>query len=235
VLALHVIAQVGEPATSACDETTRAYEANQFRLIAEGYDAAAVLGEAVSPTATQWAGDWCQPLRLMRWTLIGWSLARALAEKGGALELVGPTRKIIDRDLEALHSGDLALEAEYAQTAIRAAIAAAQDERPEMTLLLEHARDLTERLHIRGRRAMWPLPYNLLAGELWFEVDHYAEAAAAFERATESGGTPRAWAGLARTYARLGNRSLACRSYRTIEQAAPNLLAEAKAFLRSCQ
>jgi hypothetical protein len=171
----------------------------------------------------------------MRLALMGWTFARDLAPTGGPAELVGPTRKIIDEDLEALRASALALEVEYAQTAIRAAIAAAQDERAEMALLLDHARDLTERLSTRGRLALWPLSYNLVAGELWFEVDRYEEAANAFERSARAGGSPRAWAGLARAYARLGNRAGACSAYRQIEHAAPQLLDEAKAYLRGCR
>jgi tetratricopeptide (TPR) repeat protein len=234
-VALHVIAQGRGGESSACSQEQLAWEKAGAQLIAQGHDSAWVLGEASSPTMEQWPGDVCPALRLMRWALIGWTSARALAPKGGAVELVGPTKKIVEEDLEALRGFDLALQVEYAQTSIRAAIAAAQDERPEMGLLLDHARDLTERLSARGRLALWPLPYNLLAGELWYEVDRYEEAAEAFERAAGATGSPRARAGLARAYARLGNRSAACAAYRAIADAAPQLLDEAKAFLRGCQ
>ena len=232
--ALHVITQGRGVEPSACSQEQLAWEKRSAGLIAQGYDSAWLLGEASAPTV-QWPGDACPALRLMRSALIGWASARALAPKGGAVELVGPTRKIVDEDLEALRGLDLALEVEYAQTVIRAAIAAAQDERPEMSLLLDHARDLTERLSTRGRRALWPLPYNLAAGELWHEVDRYAEAADAFERAAGGGGSPLAWVGLARAYARLGNRPGACGAYRRIDDAAPALLDEARAFLRGCR
>lgn len=234
-LALQVVAPSGAQAgLSKCDETALASEAATAQLISQGYDGASVLGDAISPALKPWSGDHCPSLRLMRWALIGWTSARALAAKGGAIDFVAPTKKILDDELEPLRADDLALEVEYAQTAIRAAIAAAQDERPEMTLLLEHARDLTERLSARGRRAVWPRPYNLLAGELWLEVDRYEEAANAFERAAGSQGTPLAWAGLARAYARLGNRVGACAAYRAISTGAPALLDEARAFVRGC-
>ena len=233
-VALHLIAQGRGAESAACSQEQLAWEKGGAQLIAQGHDAAWVLGEASSPTMKQWLGDACPALRLMRWALIGWMSARALAPKGGALEFVGPTKKIVE-DLEALRALDLALEVEYAQTVIRAAIAAAQDERPEMGLLLDHARDLTERLSTRGRRALWPLPYNVAAGELWYEVDRYVEAVDAFERAASAGGSPLAWSGLARAYERLGNRPGACRAYRQIDDAAPQLLDEAKAFLRSCR
>lgn len=234
-VALHVIAQGRGAESSACSQEQLAWEKGGAQLIAQGHDSAWVLGEASSPTMKQWPGDACPALRLMRWALIGWTSARALASKGGALELVGPTKKIVDEDLQALRTSDLALEVEYAQSVIRAAVAAAQDERPEMALLLDHARDLTERLSTRGRRALWPLPYNVVAGELWYEVDRYTEAVDAFERAARAGGSPFAWAGLARAYARLGNRPGACSAYRQIDDAAPQLLDEARTFLRGCR
>jgi tetratricopeptide (TPR) repeat protein len=234
-VALNVAAQGRGVEQSGCDQEQLAREQQGARLIAQGSDSTKVLGEANSPTLKQWSDNTCPALRLMRWALIGWTSARALAPKGGALDLVGPIKKIVDEDLEALRASDLALEVEYAQTAVRAAVAAAQDERPEMALLLDHARDLTERLSTRGRRALWPLPYNLVAGELWYEVDRYEEAANAFERAARGGGSALAWAGLARASVRLGNRAGACRAYRQIGHADPQLLDEAKAFLRGCR
>jgi hypothetical protein len=138
----------------------------------------------------------CGLLRLAGTALDGWAEARALAPAGGAAELLGPVQRALDA-LQPLRSTDDGLEAEYAATAIRAAIAAAQDERPEMALLLTHARDLAERLQLRGRRAMWPRTLNLLAGELWFEVDRFEDARIAFERAvrSEPAGRPGARAG----------------------------------------
>jgi tetratricopeptide (TPR) repeat protein len=234
-LALQVVAQSRGAEPSGCNQEQLAREKGSAQLIAQGYGTARVLGDANAPTFKPGPDDGCPALRLMRSALIGWTSARALAPKGGALELVGPTKKIVDEDLEALRALGLALDVEYAQTVIRAAIAAAQDERPEMALLLDHARDLTERLFTRGRRALWPLPYNLVAGELWYEVDRYAEAVDAFERAASAGGSALAWSGLARAYERLGNRPVACSAYRQIDDAAPQLLDEAKAFLRGCR
>ena len=54
-----------------------------------------------------------------------------------------------------------------------------------MELLLTHARDLADGSH-RARPARWPRPFNLLAGELWLEVDRYEDARAAFERAVRA-------------------------------------------------
>ena len=151
-------------------------------------------------------------LALARVSVVGFEEARALAAFGGAVERQGPTREALDL-LTTLRGGSLDLEVEYAATAIRAAISAAQDERPELDLLLTHARDLTERLAARQRRAVWPRPFNVLAGELWLEVDRFEEARAAFERAVAADATPIAITGLARTLQRLGRRDEACRTF----------------------
>lgn len=219
--------------TPTCRAEDIAAQQGRAASISQGYDLVTVMGEGLSPAIRQFPGDHCPSSRLMRWALVGWWSARQLAPKGGSVELLGPTQKVVDEELEALRSGDLSLEVEYAQTSIRAAIAAAQDERPQMQLLLTHARDLTERLLSRGRRPLWPRPFNLLAGELWLEVDRYEEALAAYERAAGSDGSPVALVGLARTYARLGNQAAACAAYRKVQDAPP-LAGEALGFLAGC-
>lgn len=176
----------------------------------------------------------CGLLRLALLALDGWSEARALAPAGGAAELLGPVQRTLE-DLQMFRKTDDALEAEYAETAIRAAIAAAQDERPEMELLLTHARDLSERLQLRGRRAVWPRPLNLLAGELWFEVDRFDDARIAYERAVSGEPSAMALVGLARALARLGQQAAACTTYRRAVDAAPALRAAAAADLARCR
>ena len=235
LLTLQLVAPA-EPdvANRNCRAEDIAAQQGRAASIAQGYDLATVLGDGLSPQFKPWPGEHCPSSRLMRWALVGWVSARQLAPTGGAVELPGPTQKIVDKELDALRSHDLNLEVEYAQTAIRAAIAAAQDERPEMELLLAHARDLTERLIARGRRPLWPRPFNLLAGELWLEVDRYEEALAAYERAAGSDGSPIALVGLARASARLGNHAAACVAYRKVQDAAP-LRDEARTFLAGCQ
>jgi hypothetical protein len=191
----------------------------------------AIVVRAPSEPATREPTETSVASKLERSSLSGWSEARKLAAAGGAVELLGPVKRALE-ELELLKDGDLSLEVEYAQTAIRAAVAASQDERPEMELLLTHARDLSERMADRDRRAQWPRPFNLLAGELWLEVDRYEEARRAFERAVKADGSAEAWAGLARAQARLGNTAEACNAYRQIQDAA--LRAEVRAFLATC-
>jgi hypothetical protein len=105
--------------------------------------------------------------------------------------------------------------ARYAETAIRAAVSAAQEERDEMALLLTHARDLSNQLNLAGTPAEWPLPIDELEGELWLEVDRFSEARDAYERATRTRPTPNAWIGLARASDKLGDIVTACRAYNT--------------------
>ena len=72
------------------------------------------------------------------------------------------------------------------RSAIRAAVSAAQEERDELALLLEHARDLSNQMGIgAGTPARWPLPIDELEGELWFEVDRFTESRDAYLRATK--------------------------------------------------
>ena len=177
------------------------------RVVAQG-DAVALIGgkrrlrEAIDP---------CAAISLARVSLLGYHEARTLAAFGGAADRRGPTRRALE-ELSKVRGGSLDLEIEYADTAIRAAIAAAQDERAELELLLSHARDLTERLVSRSRRAIWPRPYNVLAGDLWLEVDRFDDARAAFERAVKADASPLAIVGLSRALVRLGRRDEACRT-----------------------
>ena len=145
---------------------------------------------------------------VQRAAMEGWTAARALAPKGGAIELLGPVNLRL-RELDTFPH----MSARYAEVAIRAAVSAAQEERDEMALLLEHARDLSNQMSINASPAQWPLPIDELEGELWFEVDRFTEARDAYLRATQIKATPNAWIGLARANDRLGDVAAACRAY----------------------
>ena len=140
----------------------------------------------------------------------GWTAARAIAAKGGAVELLGP----VNLRLKALDAFP-GTAARYAEIAIRAAVSAAQEERDELGVLLAHARDLSNQMALIGEPAKFPLPIDELEGELWFEVDRFTEARDAYERATNSAPSANAWVGLARASDRLGDRVTACRAYTT--------------------
>ena len=147
----------------------------------------------------------------------GWMAARAVAPKGGALELLAP----VNLRLKALDAVP-GTAARYADVAIRAAISAAQEEREELEVFLAHARDLSNTMALAGATAQWPLPIDELEGELWLEVDRYSEARDAYLRATKSKPSANAWIGLARSSDRLGDLVGACAAY-TQAAATPGL------------
>jgi hypothetical protein len=155
--------------------------------------------------------------QVQRIAMQGWAEARALAPKGGAVALLGPVNARL-KELDQIDD----TSARYAETTIRAAVSAAQDEREEMALLLTHARDLSEEMDLIGEPAAWPLPIDEVEGELFLEVDQYADARAAYERATRTKPTPNAWIGLARAADKLGDIVTACRAYTTAGNT-PNL------------
>ena len=145
----------------------------------------------------------------------GWRAARALAPIGAPRDRLGA----VNRSLERLDTLIANISARYADAAIRAAISAAQEERDEMAVFLEHARALSVQMALTGEPARWPLPIDELEGELWFEVDRFADARDAYQRAITTTASPRAWLGLARANVRLGDLAGACTAYKAIATA----------------
>ena len=145
---------------------------------------------------------------IQRVAMEGWVAARAVAAKGGALELLGPVNLRL-KSLDALPGP----AARYADVAIRAAVSAAQEERDELAVFLAHARDLSATMSLTGAPAQWPVPIDELEGELWLEVDRYTEARDAYLRATKLKPGANAWIGLARASDRLGDLVGACAAY----------------------
>ena len=155
---------------------------------------------------------------VQRIAMAGWRAARDIAPKGGAVALLGPVNARL-KELDGIPN----MSARYAEIAIRAAVSAAQEEREEMGLLLAHARDLSNQMGIgAGTPPEWPLAIDELEGELWFEVDRFAESRDAYERAAKQRGTPNAWIGLARAADKLGDTVTACMAYRSVGST-PNL------------
>ncbi|OFW37391.1 MAG: hypothetical protein A3J29_10750 [Acidobacteria bacterium RIFCSPLOWO2_12_FULL_67_14b] len=163
----------------------------------------------------------------------GWLAVRALAPIGAPRDRLGP----VNRALERLDALIVQVEARYADAAIRAGLAAAQEERDEMAVYLEHARALSNQMALIGPPAKWPLPIDELEGELWFEVDRFLPARDAYERATKVTGSPRAWLGLARVSDRLRDTAAACAAYRAIAAASlePVEQTEVDAYLLRCK
>lgn len=174
----------------------------------------------------------CVPLGVAGWATSGWLAARAAAPKGGATEALTSVKDALGV-LETLTARPTwRVQNEYARAAVTAAVAAAQDERPEMSVYLTHARGLSDRLALAGERAEWPLPIDELEGELWLEVDRYAEARDAYERAVVRVPSPSALVGLARVYVRLDDEPGACNAYRRAQaDAGGALAAEVRQYL----
>lgn len=175
----------------------------------------------------------CAPLLGAGWSVSGWVTARQAVRAGGSPESLADARVAVETLGKLGAQPEWRVESEYAQAAIRAAMAAAQDERSEMAIYLAHARGLSDRLALAQATPRWPLPIDALEGDLWLDVDRYAEARAAFERAQKTDATAFVLVGLARTRARLGEQADACEAYRQAAAIAERaLLDEARAYLK---
>lgn len=211
-----------------CASTGRSALAAAEVQVARGDDAA-----ALTALVAVGQSDACPEVAVARAALAAWVEARKVVQFAGAKESLGAVQRSL-ADLQAQTTAAVSIEGQYATAAARAAVAAAQDERDEMNLWLTHARDLSERLVTRGRRAVWPRSFNVLSGELWFEVDRYEDARRAFVRALQGNATAVARAGLALSLERLGEHGEACRTAATIGDAAPPLAARLRAEVTGC-
>ena len=233
--ALFVLLQVAGPPSAECRDGQLSMVTSIRELLDRGdSDVARTAVTSLPPETSS-----CLPLELARLAVTGWFEARSLAAVGGAVDKQAPVQAALDQldklKASAAASPVAAIEIEYAQTIVRAAVSAAQDERAEMELLLGHARDLVQRLQSRSVRAVWPRPYNAAAGELWFEVDRYEEARAAFDRAVQADGSAASLVGLARALARLNRLDEACAAYSRAVDASPELRAAARSDLARCR
>jgi hypothetical protein len=181
-----------------------------------------------------------RPHDLVNLAAEGWRSARAAARFGGApAHLVEPRRILVA--IDQMTMGTVwQLHGAFAHSLIAAAMAASQDENAEMDLHLAHARSLSERLATSAYPAQWPCDIDEAEGELWLEVDRYADALRAFGRAIERGSTrPAVWLGLARSAARSGDTTLACRGYQRLVEMPHDTFGdpsrtEASEYLKRC-
>ena len=129
--------------------------------------------------------------------LRGWEAATEAARVGGSQEALTPVRETI-ATLERMSRG-VHGQAEIAQYVLLAAAGAAQEERDEMALFIQHAVDL-EREQLDASQPGAPgITAHEAAGDLWLLVRRYDDAKRAYERArTVIGPTPRIQSGLAR-------------------------------------
>ena len=94
---------------------------------------------------------------------------------------------------------------ELRRVAVLAAIAAAQEERDELTLLIVHADQLEARLRDIGQPDDVVLPFDELAGDLWLQLHRFEDAKGRYERSVRRWPErTRAWLGLARAARDLG-------------------------------
>lgn len=210
------------------------------RVLAE-MAAATARGDVVETARLAAAGDaadsGCADLRLASWSWHGWSAAATAADRGGTPESLAPVRAAIDA-VTAL--GPPRSVAGYVAALLRAASAAAQDERDEMLVWIDEARAISTRLALTGQAPAVPLAIDRAEGELWHGVDDYELAEVAFTRALAVAETPAAWRGLARARDRRGNHVGACEAYRRVAaglagEATPGpLAAEARGYLLLC-
>lgn len=192
----------------------RAVLAAAGRLLARIDDEGAAAGLRA---AAQPPGE-CHEIGLAALAVDGWVEARRLAQTGAAPDELSRTKDTLAR-LESVRtarprSALLSQLAAYADAVIRAAVAAAQDERDEMQVYLAHARTLADSLALARTGSPWPLPLPIAEGELWLEVDRFAEARAALSAVDGGPFAGRAALGLARALERLGDASRACAAYR---------------------
>jgi hypothetical protein len=235
VAALVLVAGAAGPEQACDDAGVQAVLGVAAERLASLDDGAAAsrLGDLGTPAGA------CAERRLAKAAVDGWIEARALTARGGDPAYAGGVARALE-DLTAFK--DLAgaerverLRADYATAVVRAALAAAQQERDELSLLLAHAADLASSVASERQQSLWPLPIHEVEGELWLAVDSYANARAAFELALASRRSPRAIVGLARALRRLGDTAAACAAYREADglDVPATVRAEARTHLES--
>ena len=127
----------------------------------------------------------------------GWEAAQAAARVGGSSESLAPVRDAM-ATLERMAAGAHG-PAEIGRYVLAAAADAAQDERDEMAIFIEHAVAL-ERMQLDAHQPGAPvISAHEAAGDLWLRVYRYEDAKNAYERAKAViGSTPRIESGLKR-------------------------------------
>lgn len=179
----------------------------------------------------------CADAQVTALYLRGWLAARDAYRFGGSPESLASVQSTLERmESDPWRSrGDV----DIARFVLRAAMAAAQSERDEMALLIEHAVDLESRRRSASLPGAPVISAHEAAGDLWLQVHRYEDARRAYLRAAERiGRTRRVILGLARTAERLSDSDAACDEYATLVASwqsggvEPGEIAEARAFLR---
>lgn len=136
-----------------------------------------------------------------------WGLAHArLAWPGARDDHLRRARQAATALDEAASRRGRSTRTEVRHLAVRAAAAAAQEERDEMAVILARARSVDDLLVQAGLGADPVVALPELEGDLWLQVSRFRDAVEAYRLAVTQPGPkrPRAWLGLARAHARLG-------------------------------
>jgi hypothetical protein len=146
--------------------------------------------------------------------LRGLVAARAAYAKGGDEASLTPVRAAIAAVGERAALGEVA---EIVGFVLRAAVAAAQSERDEMSVLLAQALQVERGRGARGLGGAPLVAAHEMAGDLWLQVHRFDEAAAAYRVARGyAADSPRVTVGLARALARQNQVPQACEEYRRL-------------------
>jgi hypothetical protein len=178
----------------------------------------------------------CPESAVAYWYVHGLIAARDAYRYGGSPESLEPV-KFAMAELES-RSGEVPA-AEIARVVLQAASSAAQSEREEMGVLLEHALGLEGKARAAGSSGAPVVSAYEVAGDLWLQVHRFDDARRAYLAAGERvGSTRRVTLGLARTASRLDDLPSACDQYRALVSGWPKAggeppeLTEARMFLR---
>ncbi len=113
--------------------------------------------------------------------------------------------------------------AELYRVFVRAAMAAAQEETPELDLLITHAVSLEKRLRESGQMDVPLQPATEIAGDLWLQVNRYDTARQAYRATLEDWPhRPASLLGIARASVELHDDAAAKEAYRALLDLWPN-------------
>lgn len=186
----------------------------------QGIAKAAVLADAFNVTgaAAQLDGPpWshCSRSAVVAVYLHGLMAARQAYARGGDQASLRPVREAIARLDSASKAGSR--PAELASLVLQAAASAAQSEREEMAVFLEHALRIESSQLEAGLSSAPIVTAHEAAGDLWLQVHQYARARDAYQSAVKRlGAKPRLTLGLARVAVRLKQTGTACAEYRSL-------------------
>jgi tetratricopeptide (TPR) repeat protein len=186
-------------------------QATYMRLAAERARAFNLAGASEAWAAAASMG--CAEADIAAHFVKGLIAAREAYRSGGSRASLEPVTQAVAA-LEA-RGANTPGTAEVARFVLLAASAAAQSERDQMSLLLEHALHLETIQFEAGQGGTPGVTAHEAAGDLFLQVHRYDDARRYYQRAAERLGiSPRIRVGMARAAMRLNDRSAACAEYR---------------------